>query len=95
MPKPTRRERRMLAEKGKLQPRRAAPSAAMPRTDIAPSPQAARPVMRKTVARADDDSPMMSEATEYNYVKSDLARIAVLASALVAVMVALKFVLPQ
>ncbi len=92
MPKPSRRERRRLAEKGQSAPRRAAPAdqphgASMePRERVTIS--AAAPVERPTATLA-------AAPGEYAHVKADLIRIAVLAVSLIAGMVALRFVLPQ
>ncbi len=97
MPKPTRRERRRMAEQGKLAPRRASVSipaapSALPRertrADVAPSPARGAPVRS-------EERPALSDRQEYAYVKADLVRIMLLAGTLVAAMVALKFVLPQ
>jgi len=50
----------------------------------APSPRAAAPVQS-----------LSAEPGQYAHVKADLVRIAVLAGALIAGMIALRFVLPQ
>ena len=95
MPKPSRRERRRMAERGQLPPRRADANVAStpvtvtrarPRGDAA----AARPA-----AVADDELPRLPAKQEYAYVKADLMRIVLLAGTLIAAMLALKFVLPQ
>lgn len=91
MPKPTRRERRTLAEKGKLQPRRAA-QRSIERLPAATTPS---PVTAKAAVLTRDEPTTVSDPREYAHVKSDLMRIAALASALIAIIVALRFVLPQ
>lgn len=92
MPKASRRERRRMAEKGLSAPRRVpsvgpAHGASMePRERMVagplPAEKAAAPVMAVVPG-------------EYGYVKTDLIRIAVLASSLIAGMIALRFILPQ
>lgn len=101
MPKPTRRERRRLAEQGKLAPRRPAPRAAeRPTAERVEHPAATEPRERERVAprkptpAPPEEPAVMSDAHEYAYVKSDLVRIMVLAGTLIGIMVALKFVLP-
>jgi hypothetical protein len=89
MPKPTRRERRQLAEKGKLAPRRPAVRS----TTSAASPTAERsaaPVVKNLPA---EDA--RATAQEYAYVKADLVRILVLAAVLISTMIGLRVVLPQ
>jgi hypothetical protein len=88
MPKPTRRERRQLAEKGKLAPRRQARRA--PSDGAAPVQRSAAPVARATT---EEDAGSIKQ--EYAYVKADLVRILVLAVVLVGTMVGLRIVLPQ
>ena len=98
MPKPTRRERRLLAEKGKLQPRRPAPSQVNLPADTASAPA---PVARtstrnlRAASRAASEPTHIPDAQEYAHVKADLLRILVLAGLLTGGMVALRFVLPQ
>jgi hypothetical protein len=89
MPKPTRRERRQLAEKGKLVPRR-------------PAVRSTTSAASATVARSADSvvKTLPSEdagatAQEYAYVKADLVRILVLAAMLISIMIALRIMLPQ
>ncbi len=94
MPKPTRRERRQLAEKGKLAPRRVIPDV-VERTAPVESLGRANISTPKTIVSAQSEPALQSDTNEYAYVKSDLARIMLLAVTLVGVMVALKFVLPQ
>ena len=101
MPKPSRAERRRLAEKGKLTPRRrdSAPVADRPALSSSePAPVArstSRTVRAPAAAAAADELDPLPDAQEYAYVKSDLLRILVLAVLLIGVMVALHFVLPQ
>ncbi len=93
MPKPTRRERRKLAEKGKLAPRRS--TANIPqRVTSTPMPRAQAPE-RRAALPTETASAIRSGTNEYAYVKADLRRILLLASTLVGAMVVLKFVLPQ
>jgi hypothetical protein len=89
MPKPTRRERRQLADKGKLAPRRQVMRGA-------PGPVSA-PVARSAVplARVIPKEDAATVAQEYAYVKADLVRILVLAVVLVGTMIGLRIVLPQ
>ena len=89
MPKPSRRERRQLAEKGKLAPRRQ-PLRGVPGSALAPVTQQAAPAAR--VMPQEDAAAI---AQEYSYVKSDLLRILVLAVVLVGTMLGLRIVLPQ
>lgn len=89
MPKPTRRERRLLAEKGKLAPRRQ-PVRGAPSAVSAPTQRSAAPL-----ARATPQADAGSITQEYAYVKADLVRILVLAVVLVGTMVGLRIVLPQ
>jgi hypothetical protein len=89
MPKPTRRERRHLAEKGKLAPRRQA----VRNTTSAVSAPAERLAARTVKTTAAEDA--MSAVQEYAYVKADLLRILVLAAVLVSTMIGLRVVLPQ
>ena len=89
MPKPTRRERRQLAEKGKLAPRRQTARNA-PATVSAPAERLKAPVARGMPV---EDAGAIAQ--EYAYVKSDLVRILVLAVVLVGTMIGLRIVLPQ
>ena len=89
MPKPTRRERRQLAEKGKLAPRRQVMRSA-PAAVSASAERSAVPV-----ARLIPEEDAATIAQEYAYVKADLLRILVLATVLVGSMIALRLVLPQ
>ena len=89
MPKPTRRERRLLAEKGKLAPRRQ-PVRSAPSAVSADAQRSAA-----SVARVYPEEDAGSSAQEYAYVKADLVRILVLAVVLVGMMVGLRIVLPQ
>ncbi|MCA1553986.1 MAG: hypothetical protein LC737_06375 [Chloroflexi bacterium] len=104
MAKPTRRERRRLAEQGKLTPRRSTVNVPAPRNTLPTTERTTRGErLRVEGARRDTlspaapaaERPMLSDRQEYAYVRSDLARIMVLAGTLIAAMVALKFVLPQ
>lgn len=98
MPKPTRRERRRLAEQGKLAPRRAPVSTPAARTTVprtSPRADVGASTKRTRAIKTVDEPPMLPDKQEYAYVKSDLMRIMLLAGTLVAAMVALKFVLPQ
>ncbi len=95
MPKPSRRERRRLAEKGQSAPRRAAPASLPHGASMEPRERAhvsaAAPVDRSAIA-----APALSAVPgEYTHVKADLVRIAVLAGSLIAGMIALRFILPQ
>ncbi|MBI1801896.1 MAG: hypothetical protein HY259_06910 [Chloroflexi bacterium] len=98
MPKPTRRERRKLAETGKPAPRRPAvmmPSATPRKSAEEPAPEPRAPT---TVSgQAPRATPMMTAVAshEYDHVTSDLRRIFLLAATLVGAMIALKFTLPQ
>jgi len=89
MPKPTRRERRQLAEKGQLAPRRL-PVRSTPSAVSAPQQRSAAPVARVT---PEEDAGSIVQ--EYAYVKADLGRILVLAVVLVGTMIGLRIVLPQ
>jgi hypothetical protein len=98
MPKPTRAERRRLAEKGKLAPRRPAPVMDRP----AAAPVESAPVARtspRAVRGAASEAAMQPahepDAQEYAYVKSDLLRILILAVLLIGGMIGLRLVLPQ
>lgn len=91
MPKPSRRERRLNPGKAAPRPSTTRPHGAsmepMERVSApaaAPAPRAAAPVQS-----------LSNEPGQYAHVKADLIRIAVLAGALIAGMVALRFVLPQ
>ncbi|MCA1553713.1 MAG: hypothetical protein LC737_04980 [Chloroflexi bacterium] len=99
MAKPTRRERRKLAEQGKLTPRRGNVAVPAPRNTLPPSErtrlEGARRDAVSPVAPLTAERPVLSDSKEYAYVRADLARIMVLAGTLIAAMVALKFVLPQ
>jgi hypothetical protein len=91
MPKPTRRERRQLAEKGKLAPRR-------PVTRNAPSAASAFPTAERFAGPVVKTLPAEdagATAQEYAYVKADLVRILVLAAVLISTMIGLRVVLPQ
>jgi len=95
MPKPSRRERRRLAERGKLPPRRAdvsvvATGTAMPRA----RPRADVAAAARSDAITGDEPTMLPDKQEYAYVKADLMRIVLLAGTLIAAMLAIKFVLP-
>ena len=90
MPKPSRRERRILAEKGKLAPRRVIPNVG-PAAGSLPRQNASEAILAAKAARAEG----LADPHEYDHVKSDLTRIVVLATALIAVMIGLKFALPQ
>lgn len=89
MPKPSRRERRQLAEKGKLAPRRQPARSTLSGVSA--------PAVRYTapIARVMPEEDAVAVAQEYTYVKADLLRILVLAVVLVATMVGLRLVLPQ
>ena len=89
MAKPTRRERRQLAEKGRLAPRRQA-MRSVPTAVSAPVERSAAPVPRLS---PEEDAATIAQ--EYAYVKADLLRILVLATVLVGSMIALRLVLPQ
>jgi hypothetical protein len=91
MPKPTRRERRQLAEKGKLAPRRQAVQSTT--SAVSASAKAERLAAPKVKTTAAEEA--MSAAQEYGYVKADLMRILVLAAVLVSTMIGLRVVLPQ
>ncbi len=94
MPKPSRRERRRLAEKGRNAPRRAAP-ASLPH-GASMEPRARVNAIPAAPAEKPAAAPVMAVAPgEYAYVKADLIRIAVLAVTLIGGMIALRFVLPQ
>ena len=94
MPKASRRERRRMAEKGRSAPQRVpstgpAHGASMePRERVVASQPA--PAVKAAAAPVVAVGPR-----EYAYVKADLIRIAVLASSLIAGMIALRFILPQ
>jgi len=92
MPKPSRRERRRLAEQGKLAPRRMAPASLPHGTAIEPRERVNVGAVSPVTAAPDTGAPI-ANADEYAYVKSDLRRILLLAGTLVALMLALKFIL--
>jgi hypothetical protein len=94
MPKPTRRERRQLAEKGKLPARR--PAAYVPVQPAATDTSAPRPAAgsRRVTPSTVAEAAAMPDTQDYAYVKNDLKRIGILASLLIAAMVGLRFVLP-
>jgi hypothetical protein len=93
MPKPSRRERRKLAEQGKFAPRRAA--ATTPASRPVSTSGSAAPSLPTSAEIIREETAVLADSNEYAYVKSDLVRIMVLASLLVAIMVVLKFTLPQ
>ncbi len=93
MAKPSRRERRRLAEQGKNVARRAAPATLPHGAGVEPRERVAAPMLETAAepsARATGAKP-----GEYAHVKADLVRIAVLATALFGGMIALRFILPQ
>jgi hypothetical protein len=100
MPKPTRAERRRLAGRGKLQPRRPAPiserpAVVSPTTAPLPGTPSSRAVRSAAATEAVAEPAHVPDAQEYAYVKSDLLRIFVLAVLITGGMVVLRFVLPQ
>ena len=98
MPKPTRAERRKLAEKGKLAPRRPAPVMDRPTAAPVESAPVARPSPRAVRAAASEAAMQpahVPDAQEYAYVKSDLLRILILAILLLGGMIGVRLVLPQ
>ena len=98
MPKPTRAERRRLAEKGKLAPRRPAPLMDRPAAAPVESAPVVRPSPRAVRAAAGEAAmppAHVPDAQEYAYVKSDLLRILILAVLLIGGMIGLRLVLPQ
>ena len=92
MPKPTRRERRQMAEKGKLAPRRVAPDVAL--TSRA-AVEASQSTSNTLTRRAQKQVAALADAKEYAHIRADLTRIAILAVLLIGAMVALYFVLPS
>ncbi|MBI5878145.1 MAG: hypothetical protein HZB53_10880 [Chloroflexi bacterium] len=91
MAKPSRRERRRMGDKTPRAPRSAAPA-------TMPHGASMEPIERVTAAPAPrSPAPALSSAPaqQYAHVKSDLVRIAVLATILLAGMIALRFILPQ
>jgi hypothetical protein len=93
MPKPSRRERRQLAEKGQSAARRVVPD--IPLT-AKPATIAAEPTRATSLtSRVQEKVAALADAKEYAHIRGDLARIAILATLLIGAMFALWFYLPH
>jgi hypothetical protein len=93
MPKPSRRERRQLAEKGQTNTRRVVPN--LPLTSQ-PTIITAEPSRATNIAtRVQGKITALADAKEYAHIRGDLARIAILATLLIGAMFALWFYLPR
>jgi hypothetical protein len=94
VPKPSRRERRQLAEKGQSAARRVVvpdiPLTAKPPT-LTNEPTRAPSL----AARAQEKITALADAKEYAHIRSDLTRIAILATLLIGAMFAFWFYLPR
>ena len=92
MPKPSRRERRQLAEKGQSATRRVVPNIPLTSRPAIIAADASRP---SVTARVQEKITALADAKEYAHIRGDLARIAILATLLIGAMFALWFYLPH